>query len=69
MELNFLDIISGKEVQPVQPAQITAEGKLKPSETRARQQSCMVSEIDMDLVKYFLLSSQQIQKQMFKTLE
>jgi len=42
MELNFEDIVSGKEPQQVQQNKSAQDTKLKPSETRARQQSCMI---------------------------
>lgn len=51
MELNFDDIVSGKEPKQTNETKKAEEIKLKPSETRARQQSCMISEIDKDLVK------------------
>ena len=57
MELNFDDIVSGKEPKSQEQVekenQKAKETKLKPSETRARQQSCMISEIDKDLVVVF----------------
>jgi hypothetical protein len=45
MELNFDDILAGND----QPA---LKGKTpKQSDTRVRQQSCMIDEVDKDLVK------------------
>jgi hypothetical protein len=41
MELNFEDILAGKEVHPALPKQ-QQEAKLKQTDTRARQQSCMI---------------------------
>jgi hypothetical protein len=50
MELNFDDILSGKEVkEPSNPK--TEQPKLKPTDVKQRQQSCMIHEIDKDLVK------------------
>ena len=42
MELNFDDIVSGKDPKPAQQGKAVQETKLKPTETRARQQSCMI---------------------------
>lgn len=50
MELNFDDIMSGKDPKAEEEAQKAKETVLKSTETRQRQQSCMVSDIDKDLV-------------------
>ena len=51
MELNFDDIVAGKDPEAQKKEEEKAnEIKLKQTETRARQQSCMISEIDKDLV-------------------
>lgn len=42
MELNFEDIVSGKDPKQLNENKPTQENKLKPSDTRARQQSCMI---------------------------
>lgn len=47
MELNFNDILAGKD--PKQPPK-EKKIELKQTDTRARQQSCMISEVDKDLV-------------------
>jgi len=49
MELNFDDILTGKDVKPV-PSKPQEDKKLKQTDTRARQQSCMIHEVDKDLV-------------------
>lgn len=46
MELNFNDILSGKEAPAAKPE----PSKLKPTEVKQRQQSCMIHEVDKDLV-------------------
>lgn len=69
MELNFDDILSGKEAKPNQSTQKTQEVKLKQTETRARQQSCMINEIDKDLVPCLSCSFLQTLKSKSKTLE
>jgi hypothetical protein len=51
MELDFGDILSGKETKPANEGVPSKDNKLKPTETRARQQSCMISEVDKDLVR------------------
>lgn len=49
MELNFDDILAGKDVKA--PSNTTTEqAKLKPTDVKQRQQSCMIHEIDKDLV-------------------
>jgi hypothetical protein len=50
MELNFDDIVSGKDPKQVAQNKPGQDPKLKQTETRARQQSCMIHEIDKDLV-------------------
>lgn len=42
MELNFDDIVSGKDPKQVQENKNSQDTKLKQTETRARQQSCMI---------------------------
>lgn len=49
-EIDFNDILSGKEPKAKEETKKAEETKLKVTETRARQQSCMISEIDKDLV-------------------
>lgn len=55
MELNFEDILAGKDVKQGEPKQ-QQDVKLKQTDTRARQQSCMIHEVDKDLV-FSILSS------------
>jgi hypothetical protein len=69
MELNFDDIVSGKDPKQVQQNQSAQDTKLKQTETRARQQSCMIHEIDKDLVLFLLLSFLPTRKLRSKTLE
>jgi formiminotetrahydrofolate cyclodeaminase len=57
MELNFEDIVSGKEPKHVNEEKQAQETKLKQTETRARQQSCMISEVDKDLVQISLIKA------------
>ncbi len=47
-ELNFDDIMGGGN--NTQPMQQSSAPKLTATNTRARQQSCMVSEVDKDLL-------------------
>lgn len=54
MELNFDDIVSGKDPKAEEEAKKAQETVLKSTETRQRQQSCMISEIDKDLVTTIL---------------
>lgn len=48
MELNFDDILAGKDAKP--EANKAEQPKLKPTDVKQRQQSCMIHEIDKDLV-------------------
>ena len=41
--------MAGKDVKPANTANNT---KAKPSDVKARQQSCMISDVDKDLVPY-----------------
>jgi hypothetical protein len=50
MELNFNDILSGKDTKQEEAPKKGKETTLKQTETRARQQSCMITDIDKDLV-------------------
>ena len=55
MELNFNDILAGKEQKaPKENKKV----ELKQTDTRARQQSCMISEVDKDLVNHQSYSCQ-----------
>jgi len=67
MELNFDDILSGKEAKPQSNA--NEAPKLKPSDVKQRQQSCMIHEIDKDLVTPPPPSSQPIPKRPLKISE
>lgn len=58
MELNFDDILSGKDAKP--QSNPNEAPKLKPSDVKQRQQSCMIHEIDKDLVSHPPLSSHPI---------
>ena len=58
MELNFDDILSGKEAKPKPAA--NEPNKLKPSDVKQRQQSCMITDIDKDLVSPLPLSCRPI---------
>ena len=56
-ELDFSKIMAGEE-QPQQQSNLTIpahDKKMTKTDTRARQQSCMVSEIDKDLVTPILV--------------
>ena len=48
-ELNFDDILSGGESKH-EPNKQTTAPKLSATNTRARQQSCMVTDVDKDLL-------------------
>ena len=52
MELNFNDILEGKDTTAKKEETKANDVKLKQTDTRARQQSCMISEIDKDLVPW-----------------
>ncbi len=65
MELDFNDILSGKEAKPT----VTEQPKSKPSDVKARQQSCMIHEIDKDLVPQISFSYPLIPKRPFRISE
>ena len=66
MELNFNDILAGKD-QKEPPKQKKLE--LKQTDTRARQQSCMISEVDKDLVSVTPISFHKTPKPTLPTSE
>jgi hypothetical protein len=67
MELNFDDILSGKEANPT--VNVAEQIKLKPSDVKQRQQSCMIHDIDKDLVSINLYSYLQILNRLPKISE
>lgn len=66
MELDFNDILSGKEAKPTGH---TEQPKSKPSDVKQRQQSCMIHEIDKDLVPLISFSCLPIPKHPSKISE
>jgi hypothetical protein len=70
MEIDFDDILNFKEPTNTGPKPAAqTDVKLKQTETRARQQSCMIHEVDKDLVMTSLLSCPPTLSPLSKTSE